>query len=180
MRRSDLKKKERYVTKRERPTGYPAELITLKNGTVVGGYGVRNRNEKWERLVDDGWLKNIGVQYKKLSWITSKQIKTIEAWTPKRQAALEQSAKYETRLDQKQEEQKTTETNQSKLAFATTKMLFIVNAGGKEVRLLSDFKGNIINSGENAKTRHKTVTDYLQELTMTYGEDKVSYEYKMR
>lgn len=175
MRRSDLKKKERYVTNRERPIGYPSELITLKNGQLVGGYGVRNRNKKWERLTDDGWLKNIGVEHKKLSWINSEQIKTIEPWTPKRQAALEQTTKYQPKIQQKQEVQKTPE-NQSKLAFATTKMLFIVNAGGKEVRLLSDFKGNILNT----ESKHKTVTDYLQELTATYGADKISYEYKMR
>lgn len=154
MRRSDLKKKERYSKKRVRPIGYPAEVITLKNGKVVGGYGVKNGGDAWYYLTD-------GFGASDLQWRHEREVKKREAWTPKRQVNLEQPKDNE---------------HQSKLTFAKTKMLFIVNADGREVRLLSDFKGNILNEG----SKYKTVTAYLQELTETYGEDKVNYEYKLR
>ena len=139
-----LKDKEKNTTYRTRLVGYPTELITLKNGNIVGGYGVRSQGPKqWERLVDDGWLKNMGIKDKELSWITSKQIKKIEAWTPKRQAALEQSQKYQQQKIKIKEEQvindKEEFSNQSKLAFASEQALFIIKYPNNEKRLSTDF-----------------------------------------
>lgn len=176
MRRRDFKKKRtNNEYNRKRPAGFPAELITLINGDIVGGYGVRNNNEQWEILVDDGWT---GIKDKKLSWITSKQIKKIEAWTPKRQAALEQ--KYQQQKAKARDEQATDYkeeiSNQSKLAFASEQMIHIINAGGQTFKLLSDFKGNLLNT----KSKHKTAQEYLTQLISVYGHENVNCQSMLR
>lgn len=174
MRIADLKKARRYVRSNHRPKSFPISLILLQTGKTVGEYGIRI-NKETEYLVDDGWIENelhkVGIKERNLHWIKEHEILKRECWTKDLQEALEKKHKAKTAQN---ELQKVEINSQGKMAFDTTTMMFKVTADGNEVTLISDFKGNLL----NPESKHKTVTDYLAELTREFGNDKVSFQYQ--
>jgi len=176
MRASDLKKKDRFNTQIARPIGYPVYLIAIqKEGEeiIVGEYGCRkNSKNEYEYFIDDGWIKNHKIERKKrqFTWINQMQVLERVPWSPKIQEDLEAE---ETAKTQPIKEPEILNT-QGKMAFQSEQMTFKINANGEIITLISNFKGELLNS----KSKHRFVTEYLDELTKKNGRDKISFEYQ--
>lgn len=159
MRTSDLKKAKLYSSQRNRPTGKPAEVLFMQDGTQKPAYGVkRGDNGTWWYLTDEGWINGGKVKY-------------IKRWRP--EIELEQkSLKAKEEFEQKQQKQEQNQ-NQSSIGFEATQFLVMVKVNGVEEYLATDLTGKL----QTPKDGYNTIKEYLQNLTSLYGNKAVSYGY---